>query len=132
MKQIFHATGLTYGLIKKLGESMSYYLEIATTVAVHIAATIEQVNFLKCLQTSMYYGVPVNVLKLSEVDSIHPRDRYQYRIMRKILERDKCNERKKAHGNTMEEIKLHYDAKMLSKENQKRLKEMLGREDIWV
>ncbi len=131
MHDIFRWAKIPYGLIKKIGESLCFYLEIASALmSCEMGAGKEKhMDYLKRLQISIYYGIPVEVIDEFGVNYIKPQDRFQYRSMGRILNFYKENQNKRFNGRQkMEEIKLlEVDLKLVNDENKELLEKHLGR-----
>ena len=84
--RICEQTNIPYGLLKSIGENMSYYLEIAESISKGYTNGMEMVEYIEKMRVSMYFGIPMSVLAVLDRQEIHPRQRYQYKIMGRILD----------------------------------------------
>lgn len=134
MAEIYRRTKIPSGIVKKLGENLCFYLEIATALLTNEMADEKHIAYLKNMQTSMYFGVPISVLQVLSLSAINPKDRYQYRSMGRILNFYEKNKEKKLDGEKrLQEIRLlDSNLKLISDENKKAMEKYLGRKLEWV
>lgn len=130
MHEIYSMTELPYGLLKKLGENMSYYMEMAYTLSMHVSDNNDCVNYLKYLQMSVYYGIPIEALKALGLETINPKERYQYRSIGRFLQwYENRSKKENVYEEKLQGFKLLYhDSKLISQEKREWLESYLGEE----
>lgn len=134
MAEIYSRTWIPSGIVKKLGENLCFYLEIATALLSNEMADEKHIAYLKNMQMSMYFGIPINVLQVLSLTSINPKDRYQYRSMGRILNFYEKNKEKRLEGERrLQEIRLlSSNLELISDENRKAMEKYLRRKLEWV
>ena len=95
---IYKTFSLPYGLIKQMGEQMSYLIEVAAAVAHGNLDTIDFCHVFMLQSTSLFYGIPSEVLREFDINTIAINKRYLLISLNLLIQINKRNRKRLEKG----------------------------------